>query len=144
LGRLAERLQPRRSSGVQLLLIGRRQMRNNNSWMHNAPRLMKGSDRCTLLMHPEDAKRRGLSNGQWVEVDSCVGAVIAPLEISDTVMPGVVSLPHGFGHGRRGTRLRTANRTPGVSLNDITDEQSVDALSGTASFSGTPGTAALA
>jgi len=120
------------------LLIGRRQIRSNNSWMHNSPRLMKGSDRCTLLMHPEDASQRGLVNGQRVEVRSRTGTVIAPLEVSDTVMPGVVSLPHGFGHNRSGTKLQTANCNAGVSLNDITDDQRIDALSATVSFSGTP------
>ena len=138
LNRLAQRLRQETPGEDQLLLIGRRQIRSNNSWMHNSPRLMKGSDRCTLLMHPEDASQRGLVNGQRVEVRSRTGTVIAPLEVSDTVMPGVVSLPHGFGHNRSGTKLQTANCNAGVSLNDITDDQRIDALSATASFSGTP------
>jgi len=119
-----------------LLLIGRRQLRSNNSWMHNFPRLMGGKGRCTLLMHPDDAADRGLRNSQRVAVVSRTGRIEAPLELSDEVMRGVVSLPHGWGHHRPGTRMTTARQHPGVSLNDVTDDLEVDPLCGTAVLSG--------
>jgi hypothetical protein len=90
----------RRSDG--LLLIGRRHLRSNNSWMHNVHALAKGPERCTLLVHPEDAERLGLEDGGRAKVRSRVGEVLAPVVVSDEVMPGVVSLPHGFGHGGQG------------------------------------------
>ncbi len=122
----------------ELLLIGRRQLRSNNSWMHNSQRLVKGPVRCTLQMHPSDADSLGLEHGKVVEVSSRVGSLQAPLEVTDTLMPGVVSLPHGWGHNRKGTRLRIANEHAGASINDITDDARVDVLSGNASFSGVP------
>lgn len=139
LARLAEaRTPPPVEAGRDLLLIGRRQLRSNNSWMHNAPRLMKGKDRCTLLVHPDDAAARGLVDGQPATVRSKVGAVTAPVEVSDAVMPGVVSLPHGFGHDRQGARLSVASKRPGVSLNDLTDATEIDPVAGTAVLSGVP------
>jgi anaerobic selenocysteine-containing dehydrogenase len=137
LTRLSERMARRPAAG-SLLLIGRRQMRNHNSWLHNSARLMKGPDRCTLMMHPDDASVRSLRAGQRVAIRSAVGAVTAPLELSDGIMPGVVSLPHGFGHGQPDTRLAVANAHPGASLNDLTDGTALDVLTGTAAFSGTP------
>ncbi|MCU0677027.1 MAG: molybdopterin oxidoreductase family protein [Myxococcota bacterium] len=121
-----------------LRLIGRRQLRSNNSWMHNAPQLMKGRDRCTLLMHPDDAKAREIEHGAIVRVRSRVGQVEVKVELTDDVMPGVVSLPHGFGHHRAGAKLRVAAEQPGVSLNDLTDDRALDALTGTAVLNGTP------
>ncbi len=121
-----------------LLLIGRRELRSNNSWMHNSERLVRGKEPCTLLMHPEDAAARGLIHGQRVRLSTRAGQAFAPLEVSDAVMPGVVSLPHGWGHGRDGIRLRVAARRPGASLNDLTDEQGADALCGTALLNGVP------
>jgi anaerobic selenocysteine-containing dehydrogenase len=121
-----------------LVLIGRRQLRSNNSWMHNSARLVKGPVACTLLMHPEDARQRGLTDGERVRVRSRAGEVEVPLSVSDEMAPGVVSLPHGWGHGRDGTQLRVARAHAGASLNDLTDEQRVDVLSGTAAFSGVP------
>jgi anaerobic selenocysteine-containing dehydrogenase len=106
--------------------------------MHNSPRLTKGRDRCTLLMHPADARDRGLASGQRVRITSRAGSVVAPLEVTAAMMPGVVSLPHGWGHAREGTRLSVARASPGVSLNDLTDERRVDALCGNAGFSGVP------
>ena len=106
--------------------------------MHNSERLVKGQDRCTLLMHPQDAEARGLRDGASVRVTSRAGSVVAPLEASDAMRPGVVSLPHGFGHGREGVRLRVAAAHAGASVNDLTDEQLVDGLCGTAAFSGVP------
>jgi anaerobic selenocysteine-containing dehydrogenase len=128
----------------ELRLIGRRQVRSNNSWMHNVPRLMRGKDRCTLLMHPDDAASRSLADGALVEIASRTGRVRAPLEVTDEIKPGVVSLPHGWGHHRPGTRLATAAATPGASLNDVTDEARIDELSGNAAFSGVPVTVAAA
>jgi anaerobic selenocysteine-containing dehydrogenase len=121
-----------------LRLVGRRQVQSNNSWMHNVPRLMRGKDRCTLLMHPDDATVRGLATGALVEVTSRTGTIRAPLEVSDEMKPGVVSLPHGWGHHRPGTRLATASAHPGASLNDVTDDTRIDALSGNAALSGVP------
>ena len=121
-----------------LTLIGRRELRSNNSWMHNAERLMKGADRCTLLMHPADASARSLANGQRVRIESRTGAVTVPVEITDTIRAGVVSLPHGFGHDREGVRLSVARAHGGKSFNDLADDLRIDALCGTAAFSGTP------
>jgi anaerobic selenocysteine-containing dehydrogenase len=120
------------------LLIGRRQLRNNNSWMHNVPKLMTGKPRCTLLVHPQDALRIGVHDGDAVRVTSRVGSVVVPLELDGGIMPGVVSLPHGFGHHRAGTGQTVASAHAGVSINDVTDEQRIDALSGVAAFSGVP------
>lgn len=121
-----------------LLLIGRRELRTNNSWSHNSYRMVKGKERCTLLMHPEDAQKLSLQDGQRVSVSSRVGRVEVPLQISEEVMPGVVSLPHGWGHNREGIRLQVASQHAGESINDLTDEARVDLLSGVAALSGTP------
>ena len=136
LPRLRARLEA--SPRVGLALIGRRHLRSNNSWLHNSTRLVRGKNRCTLLVHPEDAARLGLEDGTVARIRSRVGEVTAPVELSDGIMPGVVSLPHGWGHGRQGVRLRVAAAHPGVSLNDLTDEQRVDALCGVAALSGVP------
>ncbi|MGD8608289.1 MAG: molybdopterin oxidoreductase family protein, partial [Myxococcales bacterium] len=130
--------------GRPFLLIGRRHLRSNNSWMHNSQRLMKGKPRCTLMIHPQDAQRLGVQGGDVVAVASRVGRVTLPAEVTDEMMPGVVSLPHGFGHGREGVRLTVATDHPGVSVNDLTDDQFLDALSGNAAFSGVPVTVSLA
>lgn len=122
----------------ELLLIGRRGLRDNNSWMHNVSKLVSGKPRCTLLMHPEDAKARGLAEGQDAVVTSRVGQITVPVTVTEDVMPGVVSLPHGYGHARDGVRLRVAAENAGVSLNDLTDDRAVDALSGNAALSGVP------
>ena len=127
-------------SGGDLLLIGRRQLRSNNSWMHNTDRLIKGQSqkpRCSILMHPVDAAQRDLKPGQNVTVRSRVGNVLVPIEISEEMMPGVVSIPHGWGHDRPGIQLGVAQRHAGQSINDITDDQTIDALCGTAAFNGT-------
>ena len=120
------------------VLIGRRQLRGNNSWMHNTPRLMRGADRCTLMLHPSDAARLGVANGDLIAVQSRVGRVEVPAELTDALMPGVVSLPHGFGHGRSGTRLNVASEHPGVSYNDLADPLLLDELTGNAAVSGIP------
>ena len=135
LGVEGEALTAAREGGA-LALIGRRALRSCNSWMHNFERLVRGKRRCTLLMHPDDAGARGLFDGDAVRVASRVGEVEVELEVTDEVMPGVVSLPHGWGHGRAGTRTAIAGAHPGVSINDLTDEMKVDALTGNAAFSG--------
>ena len=117
-------------------LIGRRHVRDNNSWMHNHHRLMKGKPRCQILMHPDDVAKEGWRSGMLVTIQSRVGAIDAELAASDEMMPGVVSLPHGYGHGLAGTRSEVASRHAGVSCNDITDEQFVDQLSGNAAVNG--------
>lgn len=123
---------------TDLLLVGRRQSRSNNSWMHNFHRLVKGKEQCNLLIHSEDATRLGVAAGDAVIVRSRVGEVTAPVLVDDAMMPGVVSLPHGWGHNRPGIQLRTAKQHPGVSMNDLTDEHCVDVLSGNAVLSGIP------
>jgi anaerobic selenocysteine-containing dehydrogenase len=119
-----------------LVLIGRRNLRSNNSWMHNSARLTKGKPACTLLMHPSDAAARGVADGDAVAVRSLRGEVHTTVELSEAMKPGVVSLPHGHGHGRDGVVLRVARERPGVSLNDLTDEQAVDPVSGNAVLTG--------
>jgi len=121
-----------------LLLIGRRQLRSNNSWLHNTERLLKGKPRCTMLIHPEDAAERGVEQGQTVRVRSETGSIDIACEISDEMMRGVVSIPHGWGHNRKGIELAVAQQHPGQSINDVTDNRAVDALCGTAAFNGTP------
>ena len=106
--------------------------------MHNSLRLVKGPPGCVLLMHPEDAATRGLDPGGRVRVTSRVGSVEVPVAFTDEVMRGVVSLPHGWGHARDGAALSVAAAHAGASLNDLTDDHSVDALSGNAAFNGIP------
>ncbi len=121
-----------------MVLVGRRDLRSNNSWMHNIPSLVSGRARCTLHVHPEDASRLGLSDGSSARVSSRVGVVEAPVEITDAVMRGVVSLPHGWGHSDTGSRLGVARANAGVCSNDLTDENEVDAHSGNAVLNGIP------
>jgi anaerobic selenocysteine-containing dehydrogenase len=137
LPRLRRRLERHGAHG-DLVLIGRRQPRSNNSWMHNSERLVKGTSRCTLLIHPDDARDRGLADGESAKLSSATGTVEVAIDVSDTIMPGVVSLPHGWGHHREGVLLSVAARHPGVSANDVTDENRVDELTGTAALSGVP------
>jgi anaerobic selenocysteine-containing dehydrogenase len=122
----------------ELVLVGRRNVRSNNSWMHNSHRLVKGRAACTLLMHPRDAAARGLTSGARVRLRSRVGEIRVPLEVTADIAPGVVSLPHGWGHARDGVELTIAREHAGASINDVTDDARVDALSGNAAFSGTP------
>ena len=120
-----------------LLLVGRRHQRDNNSWMHNTPRLTKGRPRHQLLMHPDDLASRSIADGVVVRVESAVGAVEVEVQASDDMMPGVVSLPHGYGHRRDGVRLEHAAGLPGASMNDLTDPSVLD-VSGNAVLSGVP------
>ncbi|GAB3103448.1 molybdopterin-dependent oxidoreductase [Aestuariicella hydrocarbonica] len=122
----------------ELNLIGRRDLRTNNSWMHNSQRLVKGKDRCGLFMHPKDAEKYNLSHGQKAKISSRVGQLSVVVEVTDTVMPGAVCLPHGWGHDLEGVELRVAKTNPGVNKNDLTDDQLIDELSGNAVFNGIP------
>ncbi len=125
----------------ELLLIGRRHQRDNNSWLHNSARLTKGKARHHLLMHPDDLAARGISTGSMVEVTSRVGKVEVEVAESDAMMPGVVSLPHGYGHRQDGVRLANAVELPGVSINDLTDPERLD-VTGNAVLNATPVTVA--
>ncbi|MFN3712503.1 MAG: molybdopterin-dependent oxidoreductase [Alcanivoracaceae bacterium] len=122
----------------QMRLIGRRHVRSNNSWMHNSHRLVKGKSRCTVMLHPDDADRLGVNDGAEVEISTEAGCIVLPAEVTDAVMPGVVSVPHGFGHGRSGVRLSVASRHAGVSVNDVLRNDRADALTGTAILNGQP------
>ena len=126
------------ANAAAFVLIGRRHLRSNNSWFHNLPALAKGKERCTLLVHPDDAQALGLAAGAQARVRSRVGTVEAPVELSDAMMRGVVSLPHGFGHDAAGARLGVAARRPGVNSNALTDETLLDELSGNAVLNGIP------
>ena len=119
-----------------LVLIGRRELRSNNSWMHNSYRLVKGKNRCTIMINDDDADERNIKNGDLIEVKSTKGSISLPAEITEDIMPGVVSIPHGYGHNSPGSKMDVANAHAGVSINDITDERFLDALSGNAAFSG--------
>jgi anaerobic selenocysteine-containing dehydrogenase len=125
-------------SDEEIVLVGRRHLRSNNSWFHNLPALAKGRDRCTLQVHPDDAARLGLADGSRARVRSRVGQLEAPVEVTDVVMRGVVSLPHGHGHDSAGAQLRVAAEKPGVNSNLLTDETGLDALSCNAVLNGIP------
>ncbi|MEU6224160.1 molybdopterin oxidoreductase family protein [Streptomyces sp. NPDC047042] len=135
LPRLREALRERPAG---LVLIGRRHLRSNNSWMHNVPALTGGSNRCTLHIHPEDAAELGVADGDAVRIKGPGGEVVAPAEITDVVRRGVVSLPHGWGHDRPGTRLTHAAVDPGVNINQVLDGSLLDPLSGNAVLNGVP------
>jgi len=122
----------------EILLIGRRHVRSNNSWLHNSHRLVKGKSRCTLMLHPQTAAQHGIADGQDVKVTSRVSSVVIAAEVTDELMPGVVSIPHGFGHGRKGVKQKIAQAHAGVSVNDLTDETLIDQLSGNAAVNGVP------
>ena len=118
-------------------LIGRRNVNSNNSWMHQASNLNRSRHiKCTAMLHPDDAQHLGVAEDEVVKISSRVGKVLIPVEISDTVMPGVVSIPHGYGHSKSGTYIPVAEQKPGVSVNDLTDHMRIDPLTGNAAFSG--------
>ncbi|MFD2231862.1 molybdopterin oxidoreductase family protein [Alkalimarinus sediminis] len=121
-----------------LRLIGRRHVRSNNTWLHNSRRLVKGKSRCNMMIHPESASALGLENGQMAKVSSRTGSVTIATEITDEIMPGVISIPHGWGHNREGTGWKIAEKHAGVSVNDLTDELFLDELSGNAALNGVP------
>ena len=126
----------------ELVIIGRRDVRSNNSWMHNLPVLAKGPMRCTALVHPLDAQRLKLQDGALAQIASETSngprTIQAQVQISDEMMPGVVSLPHGWGHNLAGTQLALAAQRPGANLNALLDDQLRDPLSGNAVLGGVP------
>jgi anaerobic selenocysteine-containing dehydrogenase len=134
LARLAAQQLP---SGDELLLIGRRHQQNCNSWMHNSERLTKGQPRHQLLVNPADLAERNILDGTTVKVSSRVGTVEVEVKATDDMMPGVVSLPHGYGHQKDGVQLSRASQVDGVSINDLTDPDRLD-VSGNAALSGVP------
>jgi len=127
-----------------VVLVSRRHLRSNNSWMHNVNVLVKGKDRCTLLVHPDDAARHGIRDGELARVTSAAGSIEVPAEVTEDIRVGVVSLPHGWGHGRPGTRLSVANEHAGVNNNVLAPGTFVDAISGNAAVNGIPVTIAPA
>ena len=133
--RLRSRLVPRNGA---IVLVGRRELRSNNSWMHNLNVLVKGKERCTMHIHPDDAARLGLADGAAARVRSRVGEVEVPVEVTDAIMPGVVSIPHGWGHDAPGARLRVAAAKPGTNSNVLADEDVVEPVSGNAVLNGIP------
>lgn len=144
MARLAAGLQQAPAAG--LLMIGRRHVRSNNSWMHNSHRLVKGKSRCTIMIHPQDAAQLGAGAVDGVEVEVCsrVGSIRMPLELTEAIMPGVISVPHGFGHDRDGVELAVAREfAAGASMNDVTDDQLFDPLTGMAIINGVPVTLRL-
>jgi len=126
----------RSDSGIRL--VGRRDLRSNNSWMHNIENLVRGPVRCTLWVHPDDARRLGLEDGRPAQVRSSAGTLEVPVEVTDAVMQGVVSLPHGWGHDAPGTKLRVAAAHAGVNSNLLADVVSMDPLSGNSVLNGIP------
>jgi anaerobic selenocysteine-containing dehydrogenase len=127
-----------RSRNGNLVLIGRRQLRSNNSWMHNLPPLVKGKDRCTMLVNPDDAERLGLIDGARARLTSTTGSIEAPVEVTDAIRSGVVSIPHGWGHDAPGVRLDVARDHAGVNSNVLADTSLIDPLSGNAVLNGIP------
>jgi anaerobic selenocysteine-containing dehydrogenase len=120
----------------ELVIIGRRQLHGNNSWMHNLPVLAKGAAQCTALVNPADAARLGLEDGGRARIAHDGRTIEVEVEISDEMMPGVISLPHGWGHDQPGSRLKVAAANPGGNLNALMDENRRDPLSGNAVLSG--------
>ena len=141
LPRLARRLD---RAPDELVLVSRRHLRSNNSWLHNVGALMKGRDRCTLLMHDDDATKRGVTSGDVVTVTSSAGQITVPVEVTDAIKPGVVSMPHGWGHGKPGTRMSIANGSPGVNTNILSPPTFLDEPSGNGALNGIPVTVAPA
>lgn len=123
-------------SSESFTLIGRRYIRSNNSWLHNSNRMVKGRQRCTAMMHPEDAARLNIHANQKIKVSSRVGSIELEAELTDEIMKGVISIPHGWGHTKKGTQWAIAEQHSGVSVNDLTDELSLDELSGNAALNG--------
>ncbi len=126
------------SNGNGMVLVGRRELRSNNSWLHNVEVLVKGTHRCTLEVHPDDAERLGLRDGEPAKVASKAGTVEIPVKITDAIRPGVVSIPYGWGHDASGSRLSVASERPGVNTNVLTDAEPIDPLSGNAVLNGIP------
>jgi anaerobic selenocysteine-containing dehydrogenase len=127
-----------KATGFDLRLIGRRDPRTNNSWLHNSYRMVKGKKRCLALVHPQDAAARQLQDGDMARVSSRVGAISIPVALSDEIMPGVISIPHGWGHQMDGVELGVARQHAGVNTNILTDDYFLDSLSGNAALNGVP------
>jgi anaerobic selenocysteine-containing dehydrogenase len=127
-----------RERNGHMVLIGRRQLRSNNSWMHNLRPLVKGKDRCTMHVNPADAERLGLVDGERAHVTSDTGSIEAPVEVTDAIRPGVVSIPHGWGHDAPGARMGVAREHAGVNSNVLADTRLIDPLSGNAVLNGIP------
>lgn len=125
-------------TNAPFMLIGRRHLKSNNSWLHNSKRLMKGKSRCTAQIHPQDAESLGIDSGSQITVTSRVGKVTIEAEITEKIMPGVISIPHGFGHNKKGIKLDIAEQHAGVNTNILTDDMLVDELSGNAVLNGVP------
>lgn len=142
LDRLAER--PQSTDENRLLLIGRRHVRSNNSWMHNYHRLVKGKPRWQLMMHPDDLAARGINDQSEVLIKSRVGEVKTTVVSTDELMRGVVSLPHGWGHNKKGVKMRVATQQLGVNCNELTDSKFIDKLCGNAALNGVPVTVEIA
>jgi anaerobic selenocysteine-containing dehydrogenase len=121
-----------------MTLIGRRELRSNNSWMANLEPLVKGEDACALLVSQADATRLGLADGGRARVTSAVASLVAPVRVTDEMTPGVVSLPHGWGHDQPGARLRVAREHAGVNINRLIPDQGIEPLSGDALLNSTP------
>jgi anaerobic selenocysteine-containing dehydrogenase len=135
LPRLAERME---RPAEPLVLVSRRHLRSNNTWLHNVPALMKGKDRCTLLIHPDDAARCGIADNDIVTVKSEAGEIKVPVEVTDAIKPGVVSMPHGWGHGKPGTQMSVANSSPGANTNVLSPPTFIDEPSGNGVLNGIP------
>ncbi|OBH80743.1 molybdopterin dinucleotide-binding protein [Mycobacterium scrofulaceum] len=135
LPRLAARME---RPAEPLVLVSRRHLRSNNTWLHNVPALMKGKDRCTLLIHPDDAARCGVADDDVVTVKSAAGEIKVPVEVTEAIKPGVVSMPHGWGHGKPGTRMAVANGSPGANTNVLSPPTFIDEPSGNGALNGIP------
>jgi anaerobic selenocysteine-containing dehydrogenase len=135
-GRLEASLARSRNGGM--VLVGRRQLRSNNSWMHNVPNLVRGKERCTMHVHPEDASQLELADGARAQVTSNTGSIAVTVEVTDAVMPGVISIPHGWGHDEPGMQLGVATEHAGANSNLLADETLIDPLSGNAVLNGIP------
>ncbi len=138
LERLKDEAQAANNEAFPFYLIGRRHLRDDNSWLHNSERLMKGRNRCTVWINSADADELKLENNKKVKISSRVGSVEIPCEITENIARGVVSIPHGYGHTRQGVKLEVAQNYAGVSLNDLTDELAIDVLTGNAALNGVP------
>jgi anaerobic selenocysteine-containing dehydrogenase len=139
LSRLEKRMSEwEQAAPAEFLLVSRRELRSNNSWLHNSLRLVKGSRICTLIMNKSDAERLGIANGEPARMFTKIGEISVPAEITEDIMPGVVSMNFGWGHNVEGVRLRVARAHAGVNVNEITDEKHLDAFSGISMLDGIP------
>tara|TARA_B100000676_G_scaffold311958_1_gene383997 strand:- start:1329 stop:3578 length:2250 start_codon:yes stop_codon:yes gene_type:complete len=129
---------PKPVAADQMLMIGRRHIRSNNSWMHNSQRLVKGKGRCNVMIHPDDAQRLAVADGDDVVVSSPAGTITLPAWLCDDIMPGVISVPHGWGHDREGVLLGVARRVAGQSINDVIGSNRVEAVTAMAQLNGIP------